>query len=542
MSGRASRDRDKTGNETKLLRPKLILILTLIVLLPLAALGWVGWQMAQQEKEVLENRVREALNGRLRDVSATVVRSVEKRETELLRLLDRDSHETAELRELVRSSPFIHAVFVLDSQGNRLHPPPDGPLASYEREFLERSSQIWRDKQIFYNVSETAERGSNHGWYTWYWGNGVNLLFWLRTSSGLVFGAEYDRSRMLADIVADLPNSDPSDPALQEARVALSGGDGVVVYQWGTYEPEENEQPRARLDLNHPLDAWSLLYFAPPAGSDSAGQGALFNLIGGLGALVLALTGLAAYFYRESTREMREAAQRVSFVNQVSHELKSPLTNIRMYAELLEQSVPEEDRQASQHLGVIVSESQRLSRLIGNVLTFARKQNDKVVLHRTAGNIDQCIQFVLDHFTPVLEAKGVTTVFTRGAAAMVEFDRDAVEQILGNLFSNVEKYAASGGLMEVSSHQDGSKTSIVVRDRGPGIPRGQEENIFAPFHRLSNKLSDGVTGTGIGLTIARDLARRHGGDLRAVPSETGARFELELFTPTPTSSVKEPQA
>jgi signal transduction histidine kinase len=348
---------------------------------------------------------------------------------------------------------------------------------------------------------------------------------------------------MLADIVGDLPNSDPTNPDLERARIALTGGDGVAVYQWGTYEPGQNEPPRVRLDLNHPLDAWSLLYFAPSAESGQAiGRGMLFNLAAGMAALVLALIGLASYFYRESTREMREAAERVSFVNQVSHELKTPLTNIRMYAELLEQSLPENDGKAAQQLGVIVSESQRLSRLIGNVLTFARKQNDKLALHSTAGNVDQCIQFVLDHFKATLESKGVRTVFVRGADSNVEFDRDALEQILGNLFSNVEKYAAGGGLMEVTSRQTGATTLIVISDRGPGIPRGQEDKIFEPFHRLSNKLSDGVTGTGIGLTIARDLARRHGGDLKTAASDTGARFELQLHTPASSPASKEPHA
>jgi len=541
MSGRVSRDRDKSGSEAKLLRPKLILILTLIVLLPLGALGWLGWRMARQEREVVENRFREALTERLRDINGVVVRSVEKHETELLRLLDRGSYETGELRELVRKSPFIHALFVLDPAGIRLHPPPDGPLTDNEREFLERSGQIWRDKQMFYNTSETSGKSTSHGWYTWYWGNGANLLFWVRDASGRVIGAECDRSRMLADIVGELPNSDRSDANLLQGRIALTGGDGVTVYQWGTYAPAQNELPRARLDLSHPLDSWSLLYFAPPTASDNTlGRGLFFNLAVAMSAFVLALIGLASYFYRESTREMREAAERVSFVNQVSHELKTPLTNIRMYAELLEQSLPEGDRKAAQHLGVIVSESQRLSRLIGNVLTFARKQNNKLTLHHTAGSVDQCIQFVLDHFTAALESKGVRTVFTPQANALVEFDRDALEQILGNLFSNVEKYAAAGGLMEVTSRQNGAVTSIVIGDRGPGIPKGHEEKIFYPFHRLSNRLSDGVTGTGIGLSIARDLARKHGGDLRAVASEVGARFELELHTPVP--SIKEPHA
>jgi len=539
MFDRLSRDKDKTGDEANLLRPKLILILALIVSLPLGVLARLGWQMTRQEQEVMENRFREALEGRLRDINSTVLRSVEKHETELLRLLDRGSYETAELRELVRKSPFIHSVFVLDSKGNRLHPPPDGPLTESEREFLERSGQIWRDKQLFYNASEGGGIKSSHGWYTWYWGNGPNLLFWVRDSAGRVIGAECDRSRMLSDIVGELPNSDPSDPNLQQGRITLTGGDGIAVYQWGAYEPAANEKPRVRLDLDHPLDTWSLLYFAPTENRGTLGRGTLFNLAVGLGALMLALTGLAVFFYRESTRETREAARRVSFVNQVSHELKTPLTNIRMYAELLEQSIPEDDRKATQHLGVIVSESQRLSRLIGNVLTFARRQNDKLTLHMTTGSIDQCIQFTLDHFRAALESKGVQSVFVPGANATVEFDRDALEQILGNLFSNVEKYAAGGGLLEVTSRQSDSLTTVVVCDRGQGIPKGQEERIFDPFHRLSNKLSDGVTGTGIGLSIARELARKHGGDLKATASNDGACFQLELRTPPKSSTMKE---
>ena len=537
MSDRVSRDRGKTGSEVRRLKPKLILILMLIVLLPIGAVGWLGWRMASQEREVVESRFREALGGRLRDTNAVIQRVVEKRETELLRLLDRGTYETSELRELVRKSPFIHAVFVLDPSGNRLHPPPDGPLTDSEKEFLERSGQIWRDKQLFYTSSESGGKSSSHGWYTWYWGSGVNLLFWMRDASGRVIGAEYDRSRMLADVVGELPNSDPSDPNLKRGRIMLTGGDGSPAYQWGTYEPIKGEEPRTRLDLNHPLDAWSLVYFAPSVEvAGTVGRGTLFNVGTGISAVLLALVGLAIYLYRENTREMREAAERVSFVNQVSHELKTPLTNIRMYAELLDQSISEKDDKATQRLGVIVSESQRLSRLIGNVLTFARKQNDRLTLHSTPGNIDQCIQFVLDHFAAALESKGVRIAFRGGANAAVEFDRDVLEQILGNLFSNVEKYAAGGGLMEVTSEQKGPATTIAVSDRGPGIPKGQEEAIFRPFHRLSNKLSDGITGTGIGLSIARELARKHGGDLKTVLSDKGARFELRLHTP-PVASV-----
>jgi signal transduction histidine kinase len=515
-------------------RPKLLVILAVLVVLPLGALGWLGWRMASQEQEVVESRVRSAQTDRLRDINSGIRRSVARHETGLLRIIYAGTYETGALREMVRKSPIIRTLFVLDARGNRWHPPPDGVLTAGEREFLERADPIWRDKQVFYGATAAAGEAV-HGWYTWYWGNGANLLFWVRNPSGRVIGVDVDRARLLADIIAELPDSGGTDGgadgATAQTRIALLGADGQAAYQWGRYQPASGEQPQVRLSLDAPLDAWSLVYFSPPVSRAAPSRALVFNLAAGMAALMLALIGLAVYAYRESAREMREAAVRVSFVNQVSHELKTPLTNIRMYAELLEQRVADDDPEGARQVGVIVSESQRLSRLIGNVLTIARKQHDTLTMHRAAGSVDDCVQFVLDQFSAPWAAKGIQTSFTRGAGAAVEFDRDALVQMLGNLFSNVEKYAAAGQRMDVTTRQDNATTTIVVEDRGPGIPKGQEERIFEPFHRLNDRVSEGVTGTGIGLTIARELARRHGGDLRAVPSSNGARFELQLGTP-----------
>ena len=122
--------------------------------------------------------------------------------------------------------------------------------------------------------------------------------------------------------------------------------------------------------------------------------------------------------------------------------------------------------------------------------------------------------------------------FDRGAKQSVRIDADTLEQILGNLLSNVEKYAPCGKQLKITSSQEGDLTIITVADSGPGIPKNQREKIFKPFHRLSSKNSDGVSGTGIGLTIARDLARKHGGDLTLSEcrSSTGCTFTIRLKT------------
>lgn len=516
------------------MKPKLIALFLLIVLVPLGLLTWLGLRVAHDEQEIVEHKFRELLVGKLRDVDAAVAGFLEERERQLLALTDLSHYDVPSLRKLVQSTPFIEQVFVLGPDGKRLYPSPDGPLNSSERGFLARAGQVWQDRQAFYRPPETPGSSAprSHGWYVWYWGSGLNVLFWRRAPGGHVIGAELSRMRLLADIVGRLPDTDPLHPSVADGRLALADGTGDAVYQWGAYEPREGEKPQAAVALSPPLNAWTLEYYASSAELRKAlGGGLLLTLVSGLVAAGVALAGFSVYLYRETSREVREAAQRVHFVNQVSHELKTPLTNIRLYAELLEGGLGDDEERRARYLGVIVSESQRLSRLIGNVLAFARKHRGKLTLHPAPGCIDDHVASVLQDFRASLEAKGVEVAFSAGAPATVRFDPDALEQILGNLVSNVEKYAATGGHMGVATRQNGGTTTLEVADRGPGIPKGQEESIFRPFHRLSNRLTDGVTGTGIGLSIARDLARLHGGGIALVPSEAGARFQVVLHTP-----------
>ena len=108
-------------------------------------------------------------------------------------------------------------------------------------------------------------------------------------------------------------------------------------------------------------------------------------------------------------------------------------------------------------------------------------------------------------------------------------DADALEQILGNLLSNVDKYAGYGRWVAVRSEVVEGLAKIIVEDRGPGIPAGKRRNVFEPFERLRSDLAEGVSGTGIGLTISRELAQLHGGSLTVCPNyRDGARFILTL--------------
>ncbi|MDB4459233.1 HAMP domain-containing histidine kinase [bacterium] len=513
------------------MKPKLIAIYLFIVLLPIGLLGWLGAELARDEQARVQIRFRELLADQLAARNEAIQNLIAQRERELLALVDfQPDVEPAWLRSRIREERLVRQIFILKPNGELLFP-LNQSATQKEKDFLVRTRSVW-DSGTRFSIGTDSGNSSNaarHGWHTWFWGSGVNLLFWREDPSGHVVGVEVDRMTLAADVTALLPETDLEGRSKASGRVVLADAQNRTLYQWGRFEPLDGAEPDARVPVSDPLSMWTLNFYAAPETLLAApGKSAWFNMVMILGFGCLVMVGLAVYFFRENTREIREASQRVSFVNQVSHELKTPLTNIRMYAELLQGKLEGSDDGASENLEVIVSESQRLSRMIGNVLTFARRQRESLQLSERTCAPDDAIRVVLDHFRPALDAKNVSVRFDGNAGDPVKLDTDFLEQILGNLFNNVEKYAPDSGEMNVSSALAGDLLTVEVSDRGPGIPVSQREEVFQPFQRLSNQLSDGVTGTGIGLAIARDLARVHGGDLTLEPSERGALFRLTI--------------
>jgi signal transduction histidine kinase len=511
---------------------KIFIILALIVVLPLVPLTWLGWRMMQHEQQMIEQQFQTLTTAQLRTADEMIQGYFQKLEKDLTVIAPTLLNDPTALRNY--HQPLIRQIFIIDAKGKRAYPAIDKLLSQNEQQFMERTVAIWQDPKLLYiNLNNSNDSTSNSkisqapssGWYVWYWGAETNHIFWWRDRSQRIIGFEIDPVRLLSELIAKLPDTQPER---DQKRIRLVNSNQTIVYQWGNYEPR-NSHALSTMQLSYPLGSWKLEYFAP-----AATHGAAFNRIfifSGISAFIMALFGLAVYLYREHTRETREALQRVSFVNQVSHELKTPLTNIRMYAELLEDEVAPENKSAGKYLQVIVSESQRLSRLITNVLNFSGLQKGKLSLHLQPGNVDDIIKHCIEIFRPVFSAKSVEIKLNANASHAVQIDAALLEQILNNLFSNVEKYGASGKLLKISSWQEEEMSFIKVQDHGPGIPQNERERIFEPFYRISSKLSDGVTGTGIGLNLARDLARLHGGDIQLLPNEQGACFELALRTP-----------
>jgi signal transduction histidine kinase len=206
---------------------------------------------------------------------------------------------------------------------------------------------------------------------------------------------------------------------------------------------------------------------------------------------------------------VRFAERRSNFVAAVSHELKTPLTAIRMYGEMLRDGMVGDDGKRQEYYGTITAESERLTRLINNVLEFSRLEQGTREMSLVAGPIGPVVREAAGILQPHAREVGFhIEVEVEDGLPPVRFDRDAVQQVVFNLVDNALKYARDAGdrVIAVRCFREGDGVAVAVRDRGPGVPARHLAKIFEPFYRGENELTRTAKGTGIGLALVRGLA------------------------------------
>jgi two-component system phosphate regulon sensor histidine kinase PhoR len=251
-------------------------------------------------------------------------------------------------------------------------------------------------------------------------------------------------------------------------------------------------------------------------------------------AVMLALVSL----WRNARAQLKLAERKDDFISAVSHELRTPLTSIRMYAEMLEKNWVKSKDKLTEYYRNMRAESERLSRLVENVLDFSRLQKGRKRYSFAAGDINQCVGEAVEMMRPYAEQQGFSIQTELADLGATTFDKDAVTQIVVNLLDNGIKYGRGDDAKTifVRTTRRGRFTMIEVEDRGPGVPRRQHKRIFEQFYRWSGPLASGsqvsgpeVTGTGLGLALVKRFAEAHNGFVEvASAAPTGAIFRVAL--------------
>lgn len=543
-------------------RTAILLAAWLLLLVPTLLVGAIAFRLLNQTQSLIASSARLAAEDRARSIADTLALAVTEAQAGLQqRLAEMPDDPLPDLLVWKRSQPLVRNVFVMGPDGALRWPTPQ-QRSEEEAGFLSRFVNLlegradWteagsRDSSMdeattassanrrasLYEMAAQAPMPSasasadaslaaeRAGWMPWYADNRLSLLGWRERPGGLRFGVEVEMMALLSRLVLVLPA-----PASPQEGVALMDDAGHVVYQRGGSEITAATPRVAAARIGPALPHWEVAIYTSGSSLLEAGRSG-FRIVSGLlvGTFLAAILFGGTLLVWQAWRNLQEARRKTTFVSNVSHELKTPLTAIRMYAELLgENRVPDEGRR-KQYLDVIIAESQRLTRLVNNVLDFSRMEQGRKTYSCEEMDLMPALHEILDAQMPRLQEAGITLERDIPAApCRVRADRDALEQAVLNLIDNAIKYAGEGQWLRCALTREAGRCRLALEDRGPGVPPAHRERIFDMFHRVDDRLTARQPGCGLGLSIARQLVRDLGGDLTYRPMTQGACFEITL--------------
>ncbi|MGI9233688.1 MAG: sensor histidine kinase [Woeseiaceae bacterium] len=282
-----------------------------------------------------------------------------------------------------------------------------------------------------------------------------------------------------------------------------------------------------RSRLTAPLDRVELIYSIqrlPPG--PGASVLAWVTLV-----LAVVFAGGFLSLYRMGLSQIDLARQQQDFVSAVSHELKSPLTSIRMYGEMLKEGWADEEKRQN-YYEFIHDESERLSRLISNVLHLASITRNEPQFDLKPTNVGELMKSIESKISNQIERAGFELRFKTindADKATIRIDEDCFSQIIINLVDNAIKFSKNteNKVIEISCKVSAENTMLLsVRDYGPGIPKDQMKKIFQLFYRSESELTRETVGTGIGLAIVHQLTLAMNGNVDLINAEPGAEFRV----------------
>ncbi|MBI0153913.1 cell wall metabolism sensor histidine kinase WalK [Gilliamella sp. W8128] len=477
---------------------KLTTILSLLVLM--AFISYLGWRSVEHEVLLRENNETLLVKSRIHNIKLSIESLLNQRISYLNSLALQIDNNYAKAEYLLGTEADIKNIFIINK--NRILFLSDFDDSQWHK--LVESIAL-DNSVLLHQQDHTEQFQPSSGWYQMY----NHLIYWTIQSDNII-GFELSNIKFSFDTINLL------DKQVFADNFRLSDGDKQI------YSNGEKFDNEISIVFDYPLQNWHLTYYYPSPN--------LVNLYllgaGVIGLFLIVLLGLICYAYREYSRTLRLAKQQVSFVGQVSHEFKTPLTNITLYSEMLSEYLEDEPAPIPDYLHIISAESKRLTRLVQNVLTFNKPSR----LNIKPVNLTILIRQIYLTFKPILDAKSLQlNIITLEDDCIVNTDEDCVMQILNNFLSNAEKYAFNGKQIDLSLTRKEKQVTITVRDYGDGIANHLLKQIFEPFYRVNSSITEGVSGTGIGLTIAKQLANQIQGEIKVINQNPGMVFSLILM-------------
>ncbi len=550
---------------------KKIIIYWLLLLVPTILIVGIAYQLILHEQERIDRSAIYSLSERVSTVSDVIQKTIADIESELATSLFKipENNLKKTLSSWAENNPLVRNVFIWDRNSSiQLQFPTSGmESTNEERQFIKRYDALFTGRIPWQTIkNHTQDEISNHqnnkfsekvnkfsrerkklldlakpetsiseskktdkkqsGWLPWLADNRFFIIGWVQAKKeGPVFGVELELVTILSRLVTELPEINSKN-----AAYALTGESGQILHQSGSFPITNNQKPEFTLQLSDLLPHWGIsVYIDKKKGATSKGFIYISCLL--LAIFVTAIVSGGVLLTVQAQRNFKDAREKTTFVSSVSHELKTPLTSIRMYAELLQAGRIKQPEKISHYLSVIVTESQRLTRLVNNILDFGRLEEGKKSYNKENLELSILLNEIVNIHKLRITQSGLELEVSIPYKEMpVHTDRDAIEQVILNLTDNAIKYAGMGEKLIISVEETDPEFYIIsICDFGPGIPAEQTEKIFEKFHRIDNSLTSKQPGSGLGLSIARRILRDLGGDLQYMPGEkSGSCFIIKI--------------
>ena len=481
-----------------------------------AALGWVSLRQWERSTELLRREQARDMATMAAEKVEMALRQIEDRFVQRVQevVAARDVDATA-LEAVLAGEPLIRSLYLINGRGQLLYP------------------RHWRSPQAANADRDLARRVGDASRGTWGRGDRREVLMAGQLCVVAMVNAR-DAGPLLAAFARD------PDVLRRDVLAAslASLGSGVILAVL-----DEHGQPvyaRTALDQAERLLAVSFRQSLPQwqmavyAGVDDATRAAVRRQVAVFMAAFIVLCGVivvgSVVTWRLIRRETEMARLKADFVANVSHDLKTPLSVIRMFGETLEMGRVAEEPRRQEYYRVITREAERLSRLIENVLDFSRIEGGRRRYDIVPTAVEPLVRETLEAFVyPLAHQAFKVEITVAPDLPEVPMDAHAVGQALANLLDNAIKYSANDRALGVEACVEGGELALSVADRGIGIPRAEQARIFDKFYRVGRSDTQSRRGSGVGLALVRHVAEAHGGRVTVESSPgAGSRFTLRL--------------
>ena len=530
------------------LRKKLTLLISVGVLLPLLVLTYLQYRSLTE----LQNKTKGAFKDNLRQGLTLVEQQIRQRLEDIAaqtldRVVSMDSSATAEDFEKVfanvkRSHPEIEEIFVFGyGLGEQQKPMIYGYI--YSDKFVEtvqpRFTPAQAEIPVLFNRARMSQNflGGNHN-YLFATGRdkGVYLFYPLEEPLrlphndfvGVLLKENFVRDELLVGSITKVSNIYHGNAAVASAlTITISDENNQVLF---SNAPAQNGY-FLESSMDRPFSNWKVRVGLKNTNIDELARNSFLHSAGAtLLVLVFLLFGMALTI-RATDREARLAQAKSNFVSNVSHELKTPLSLLSLFSEILELGRVNSEEKKTEYYRIIRHESLRLNKMIDNILDFSKIEAGRKTYVFADGDMADVIDHVLSSYRYQINNSGFD-VQTKIQPDLppVSIDRDAMEQAISNLLDNAIKYSRDVKKLSITVERRGSNLSIEIADQGIGIPRAEQAKIFEKFYRVGTGLVHDVKGSGLGLSLVKHIVEAHNGTI-SVESDVGKGSRFTILLP-----------